>query len=112
MLRALTSPLRTLSSLLDHLSDTITGEEHVSSNAPPGDTVAIADISGNQFVKGTQAWENNKYQYATSSHGIDHDMNPAIVIQPKNKEDIKKTLEYAKRQGVAVAVRTGGHQYR
>lgn len=52
-----------------------------------------------------------RYQYASSTHGIDHDMNPALVIQPKNKEDIKLTLQYAKAQGIAVAIRTGGHQY-
>ena len=38
-------------------------------------------------------------------------MNPALIIQPKDKNDIKVALQYARSEKIAVAVRTGGHQY-
>lgn len=38
-------------------------------------------------------------------------MDPAVIIQPKSKEDIKAAVKHAKEKGVAVATRTGGHQY-
>jgi hypothetical protein len=72
---------------------------------------SIAGITGNQFIQGTQAYQNIKYQYASSSHEIDHNMNPALIIQPQNKEDIAAALHYAKSHKIAVAIRTGGHQY-
>lgn len=71
----------------------------------------IAGVAGVQFQKGSQFWENDKYQYASSAHGMDHDMNPALIVQATNKEDIKATLRYAKDKKIAVAIRTGGHQY-
>ncbi|KAI4144553.1 MAG: hypothetical protein LQ340_006609 [Diploschistes diacapsis] len=71
----------------------------------------IAGVEGNQFVKGTLAWENEKYQYASSSHEVDHNMNPGLIVQAKDKNDIALTLQYAKAQKIAVAIRTGGHQY-
>ena len=71
----------------------------------------IPGIQGVQFPRGTQAYENNKYQYASSSHGVDHDMNPGLIIQAQDKNDIIQALRYAKAQKIAVAIRTGGHQY-
>ncbi|KAI9719583.1 MAG: hypothetical protein M1812_003354 [Candelaria pacifica] len=71
----------------------------------------ITGITGNQFVPGTKDYTNNKYQYASSTHEKDHDMNPGLIIQPKSIEDIKLALKYAKSQKIAVAIRTGGHQY-
>ncbi|MCJ1459429.1 hypothetical protein MMC28_009807 [Mycoblastus sanguinarius] len=71
----------------------------------------IAGITGNQFRQGTKAYENNKYQYASSSHEVDHNMNPGLIVQPQSKNDIALALKYAKSQRIAVAIRTGGHQY-
>ena len=71
----------------------------------------IAGISGKQYLAGTDDYMEQKYQYATSSHGQDHNMNPALIIQPRDKEDIKLVLKYAKDNKIAVAIRTGGHQY-
>ena len=72
----------------------------------------IADITGKQFTQGkTKAYQDANYQYASSSHQVDHDMNPGLIIQPLNKNDIALALQYAKSQNVAVAIRTGGHQY-
>jgi hypothetical protein len=74
-------------------------------------TAAIPDLVGSLFTQGTQPYENNKYQYAWSSHGIEHNMNPALIVSAKSKSDILATLAYARKEGVAVAIRTGGHQY-
>lgn len=71
----------------------------------------ITGISGAQFTPGTKSYDSQKYQYASSSHEADHHMNPGLIVQPRNKDDIALTLKYAKAQGKTVAIRTGGHQY-
>lgn len=38
-------------------------------------------------------------------------MTPGLIVYPKNKDDISKTIQYANSQKIAVAIRTGGHQY-
>lgn len=77
----------------------------------PDQMATIQGIGGKQYVRGTEAYTDASYQYASSTHKIDHDMNPALVIQPKNKDDIKLALKYARDNKIAVAIRTGGHQY-
>lgn len=71
----------------------------------------IEGISGNQYVPGTKVYDDVRYQYATSTYGEERDLNPGLIVQPKTKEDIVLTLRYAKEKGIAVAVKTGGHQY-
>jgi hypothetical protein len=51
-----------------------------------------------------------KYQYALSSYP-DGSMEPAIIFYPKNEEDVKKVINYARKERIAIAIRTGGHQY-
>ncbi|KAL8723785.1 MAG: hypothetical protein Q9181_007201 [Wetmoreana brouardii] len=71
----------------------------------------IAGVTGKQHLPGTKAYQEQKYQYASSSHEKDHGMKPALIIEPENKNDIVLALKYAKAQKIAVAIRTGGHQY-
>ncbi|MCJ1360213.1 MAG: hypothetical protein MMC33_010216 [Icmadophila ericetorum] len=71
----------------------------------------IAGVTGAQYLRGTPEYPDERYQYATSTHGVDHDMNPALIVQPLNKDDIALVLQYAKANNIAVATRTGGHQY-
>ncbi|XDG02631.1 hypothetical protein ABKA04_002246 [Annulohypoxylon sp. FPYF3050] len=71
----------------------------------------IEGISGNQYVPGTKVYDDVRYQYATSTYGEERDLNPGLIVQPKTKEDIVLTLRYAKEKGIAVAIKTGGHQY-
>lgn len=71
----------------------------------------IAGVTGNQYLPGTEGYQDEKYQYASSSHEVDHNMNPGLIVQPRDKNDIALVLRYAKDQGIAVAIRTGGHQY-
>ncbi|KAI1267106.1 hypothetical protein F5Y18DRAFT_424945 [Xylariaceae sp. FL1019] len=73
--------------------------------------VTIAGLSGAQFTPGTEVYQDAKYQYATSTYGVERDLNPALIVQPLNIDDIIKTLKYAKEKKVAVAIKTGGHQY-
>ncbi|KAI1774423.1 FAD-binding domain-containing protein [Hypoxylon cercidicola] len=73
--------------------------------------VTISGISGNQYVPGTKDYDEIKYQYATSTYGEERDLNPGLIVQPKTKEDIVLTLKYAKEKKIAVAIKTGGHQY-
>ena len=76
-----------------------------------GRKVHIANIAGVQIAAGTPDYDEFRYQYATSSYQDENRMNPALLIQPSSKEDIAGALKYAKAQKIAVAVRTGGHQY-
>ena len=74
----------------------------------------IAGVEGKVFLRdGSEAYNEASYQYATSSYLLDGplSMQPAAIIYAKNESDVKLVLKYAKAKGVAVAVRTGGHQY-
>ncbi|KAH8812733.1 putative FAD-linked oxidoreductase [Xylogone sp. PMI_703] len=71
----------------------------------------ISGISCKQIVKGAEEYDDHTYQYATSSHVTESRMDPALVVYPTSIEEIASILKHAKSQGVAVAIRTGGHQY-
>lgn len=71
----------------------------------------IKDITGAQYPSGTEEYEERKYQYATSSYVNEKRMEPKLIIAPHNKNDIALALKYAASQKIAVAIRTGGHQY-
>jgi hypothetical protein len=71
----------------------------------------INGITGAQYTKGSQEYEQRKYQYATSSYETEKRMDPALIVYPTSKNDIALALKYAKAQKIAVAIRTGGHQY-
>lgn len=70
----------------------------------------IAGVSGNQYVIGTPEHDAVRTQYATSSYDVDR-TNPLLIVQPHDKHDITLVLEHAKVEKIAVAIRTGGHQY-
>ena len=71
----------------------------------------INGVVGLQFVKGSKDYETRRYQYATSTYEDEHRMDPQLIIVPNNKNDISLAIKYAKAQKIAIAVRTGGHQY-
>jgi hypothetical protein len=73
--------------------------------------VHIAGITGTQIPASSRDYERYQYQYATSSYKDENRMSPALLVQPSTKEDIALTIKYAKAQKIAVAIRTGGHQY-
>ena len=73
--------------------------------------IYIEGVRGVQIAQGDGGYENAKDQYATPSYADENRMSPALIVQAASKEDIAFTLNYAKAKKIAVAVRTGGHQY-
>ncbi|KAJ7742229.1 hypothetical protein B0H16DRAFT_1890286 [Mycena metata] len=71
----------------------------------------IAGVAGQQFLPTTVGYNLEQYQYATSTHEDDHDMKPGLIVHPRDKDDIKKVIAFAKANKKAIAIRTGGHQY-
>lgn len=65
----------------------------------------------------TREYRQKAYQYATTSEDVNGSMEPAIIVTPRSKniatndKDIQDTIAYARAQGIAIAVRSGGHQY-
>jgi len=56
-------------------------------------------------------YEAQCYQYASSSYLKEGIIQPAAIINAANDDDVIKAIKYAKNNNIAVAVRTGGHQY-
>ncbi|KXJ97303.1 hypothetical protein Micbo1qcDRAFT_156138, partial [Microdochium bolleyi] len=78
--------------------------------------VRIQGFQGMQYLRDGTAAEQRDYaffneQYATSSHGTEHDMHPSAIVRPKDDDDVIRVLHWAVENDVAVAIRTGGHQY-
>ncbi|KPM43946.1 hypothetical protein AK830_g2594 [Neonectria ditissima] len=78
--------------------------------------VRIQDFEGMQYSRDGTPAEQQDYsyfneQYASSTHQEDHDMNPDLIVQPKQDEDVIKAVNWARDHKVAVAVKSGGHQY-
>jgi len=65
------------------------------------------------YKLGDKDYEDNRYQYATTSQPR-ASMSPAAIIYPKHPKadaDIEKAIRYAAANNLAIAVRTGGHAY-
>ncbi|KAG9239527.1 hypothetical protein BJ875DRAFT_365607 [Amylocarpus encephaloides] len=73
--------------------------------------VTINGVTGPQFTISTKGYEDRQYQYASTSYETENRIKPGLIVYPKDKSEIAKTILYAKSQKVAVAIRTGGHQY-
>lgn len=76
----------------------------------------ITGLQGMQYPREGDAFQVKDYayfnqQYASSSYQQDHDMNPALIVQPKDDDDVVKAVRWARKEKVAVAVKSGGHQY-
>lgn len=68
-------------------------------------------FQGNQFTPGTAAYERANKLYATTTYGVERDLNPGEILQPTGIEDIQNAVKYANHSGKSIAVRSGGHQY-
>ena len=74
----------------------------------------IQNISSGLFpeaqviLEGSAEYDFRTYQYAKTS--IDQ-MKPQAIIYPTGIHDILTVVNYAKKNGLGIAVRTGGHQY-
>ncbi|CAG8518782.1 4360_t:CDS:1 [Funneliformis mosseae] len=56
-------------------------------------------------------YEAQCYQYASSSYLEEDIIQPAAIIKAADDSDVIKAIKYASDNKIAVAVRTGGHQY-
>ncbi|KAF9370394.1 hypothetical protein CPB97_002774 [Podila verticillata] len=72
----------------------------------------IAPLTGftEIFVRGGPDYHNHCYQYASSSYP-ESLIQPMYIIYPKGDDEVIKAIKYAKDNKLAMAIRTGGHQY-
>ena len=65
---------------------------------------------GQWFIIGDPEYTEKRLQYATTSFP-EPDVSPRIILYPINKDEIKKAIGLCRDLKMAIAVRTGGHQY-
>jgi len=63
---------------------------------------------GDFYFRGAADYEPHAYQYASSSHT---GMQPAVIFYAKDENGIIEAVKYAAANKLAMAIRTGGHQY-
>lgn len=61
-----------------------------------------AQLSGNVITPSDEAYEQTRSIYM-------HDGHPAVIIQPKNAQDIATAVKFAKDNSLTLSVRSGGH---
>ena len=81
------------------MSETNEQIQNISSGLFPGAKV---------ILEGSSEYDFSTYQYAKTSI---EQMKPQAIIYPTGFQDILTVVNYAKNNGLGVAVRTGGHQY-
>ncbi|KAG0047475.1 hypothetical protein BGZ83_007467 [Gryganskiella cystojenkinii] len=62
------------------------------------------------FKQGEPEYHNHCYQYASSSYPQSL-IQPKYIIYPVGDDEVIKAIKYARANKLAVAIRTGGHQY-
>lgn len=67
-------------------------------------------FKGQWFIIGDAGYVQKRYQYATTSFE-EADVSPRIILYPAGEEDIQMAMGLCRELGMAIAVRTGGHQY-
>ncbi|KAF9343487.1 hypothetical protein BGX26_005647 [Mortierella sp. AD094] len=72
---------------------------------------AFEGFHGKVVQRGDEAYEESIYQYAWSSHIKEGIIEPEAVLYAQDDDDVIAAINYAKTHNVAVALRTGGHQY-
>jgi hypothetical protein len=70
----------------------------------------VPGFSGRIVVRDEDGYEEAAYQYATTSMP-EGEMRPKMILYAQNDNDVIAAINYAKKNNVAIAVRTGGHQY-
>ncbi len=68
------------------------------------------DFDGSWVIIGDEKYPQKRQQYATTSFP-EEQMSPRIILYPAGDEDIQKAMHLCREFGMAIAVRTGGHQY-
>jgi len=65
---------------------------------------------GEWFIIGDNGYKQKRLQYATTSFE-EIEVSPRIILYAGGEEDIKKAMGLCRELGMAIATRTGGHQY-
>lgn len=82
--------------------------------------VKLKGFKGQVFQRDTEdpdeqeLYKAHRYQYASSSHSLQSNyehMAPALILYPQDVDDIIFAIKYARERNIAIAVRSGGHQY-
>lgn len=71
------------------------------------------DLAGQWYVIGDEEYPSKRLQYATTSFD-ERLVSPRIILYPAQgagDDDIQKAMTLCRELGMAIAVRTGGHQY-
>lgn len=69
-----------------------------------------AEFEGKWFIIGDSEYPQKRCQYATTSFE-EAEVSPGIILYPAGEDDIQKAFALCRGLGMAIAVRTGGHQY-
>ena len=67
-------------------------------------------FDGQWVIIGDDDYPQKRLQYATTSF-LEQEVSPRIILYPTGEEDIQKAIGLCRELGMAIAVRTGGHQY-
>jgi hypothetical protein len=67
-------------------------------------------FEGQWFIIGDDGYMQKRLQYATTSFE-EAEVSPRIILYPAGEDDIQKAMGLCRELGMAIAVRTGGHQY-
>ena len=68
------------------------------------------NFQGSWFIIGDKGYKEKRLQYATTSFE-EGEVSPRIILYAGSEEDVQKAFGLCRELGMAVAVRTGGHQY-
>lgn len=74
-------------------------------------TSSFEGFRGKVVNRGDEAYEASIYQYAWSSLVKEGIIEPEAVLYAQDDADVIAAINYAKTHNIAVALRTGGHQY-
>lgn len=72
--------------------------------------ITRSDFEGKVIKRTDEDYDEHAYQYAKTSFD-DGSMEPSAIVYASNDDDVRKAIKYASDNKLAIAVRTGGHQY-
>ncbi|KAF9292308.1 hypothetical protein BGZ68_008273 [Mortierella alpina] len=68
-------------------------------------------FKGAVYERGSEGFDCRAYQYATTSYKDTGSMDPAYIVYAQNDNDVISAVKLARDYSIAIAIRTGGHQY-
>ncbi|KAF9574461.1 hypothetical protein EC968_006445 [Mortierella alpina] len=76
-------------------------------------TIALMMVlfKGAVYERGSECFDCRAYQYATTSFKDTGSMDPAYIVYAQGDPDVLNAISLARSHSIAIAIRTGGHQY-